>query len=127
VEVSQIPTYAQIVESAAPALLRLAVMLTGSHEDAEDLLQATVLRTHRHAGRLEAMAAPVAYLRRVMVNEHISSGRRRARRVRTMPFPPHFEPRWTDRDVARADERGRIWRLLPLLRAHLTDNPEVTP
>jgi DNA-directed RNA polymerase specialized sigma24 family protein len=80
--VSQIPTYAQIVESAAPGLLRLAVMLTGSRKDAEDLLQATVLRTHRHADRLEAMAAPVAYLRRVMVNEHISSGRRRARRVR---------------------------------------------
>lgn len=57
-EVAEIPTYAEIVETTAPRLMRLAVMLTGSREDAEDLLQTTLLRTHRHADRLEVMAAP---------------------------------------------------------------------
>ena len=76
-------TYADVVAAHAPALLRLAVMLTGRREDAEDLLQSTFLRASRHASRIPAMGAPAAYLRRAMLNEHLSHGRRTARRVRT--------------------------------------------
>jgi hypothetical protein len=40
--VSQTDGYAALVAARAPALLRLAVMLTGDRADAEDLLQSTL-------------------------------------------------------------------------------------
>jgi len=66
-----VPTYDELVAARAPALLRLAVMLTGSVDEAEELLQRTFLRAQRHAERIAAMAAPAAYLRQVMLNEHL--------------------------------------------------------
>lgn len=76
--------WATVASALAPGLLRLAVMLTGSTPDAEDLLQATFARAQRHSRRIVAMTAPAAYLRRVMVNEHVSD--RRRRRLRTVPL-----------------------------------------
>jgi RNA polymerase sigma-70 factor (sigma-E family) len=76
--------WAEVATALAPTLLRLAVMLTGSSPDAEDLLQATFARAQRHGERIVTMAAPTAYLRRIMLNEHVS-GRRR-RRVHTVPL-----------------------------------------
>jgi len=108
-------TYADVVLAHAPALLRLAVMLTGGREDAEDLLQSAFLRAARHAERIAAMAAPAAYLRRVLVNEHVSQGRRSARRVRTVgeggeaALPDAGDP------LAARDE---AWRWLATLPAN---------
>lgn len=104
--------YAELVAARAPALLRLAVMLTGNRSEAEDLLQATLVRTQRHADRIAAMDAPAAYLRRALVNEHVSGVRRLTRRVRTTPL--------SDQDVAvdetpRLDRRDATWRLLATL------------
>jgi DNA-directed RNA polymerase specialized sigma24 family protein len=76
-------SYADVVTAYAPALLRLAVMLTGSRDDAEDLLQSAFLRASRHGDRIAEMAAPAAYLRTVLVHEHLSAGRRSVRRPRT--------------------------------------------
>jgi RNA polymerase sigma-70 factor (sigma-E family) len=78
------PDWATVAGALAPGLLRLAVMLTGSTPDAEDLLQATFARAQRHSRRIVAMAAPAAYLRTIMVNEHVSE--RRRRRLRTVPL-----------------------------------------
>lgn len=77
-------SYADLVAAHATALLRLALMLTGDPADAEDLLQATLLRATRHAQRVSVMEAPAAYLRQIMLNEHSSWGRRLRRRVRTV-------------------------------------------
>lgn len=115
VEVAEIPTYAEIIETTAPGLLRLAVMLTGSREDGEDLLQATLVRTHRHADRLEVMAAPTAYLRRVMLNEHTSASRRRARRVRTSPLPWRLEVKAPGDEDGGVEHRDEVWRWLATL------------
>lgn len=115
-EVAEIPTYAEIIGTTAPRLLRLAVMLTGSREDAEDLLQATLVRTHRHANRLEVMAAPAAYLRRVMLNEHVSASRRRARRISTTQLPTHFdEAHPTGDDGGQVETRDEMWGWLSTL------------
>jgi DNA-directed RNA polymerase specialized sigma24 family protein len=66
-----------LASSSAAALMRLALMLTGDLADAEDLLQSTFVRASRHGERIASMAAPMAYLRRVMVDEHASWRRRR--------------------------------------------------
>lgn len=68
----------------APGLLRLAVMLTGSTPDAEDLLQTTFARAHRHGAKIASMEAPHAYLRRIMLNE-LASDRRR-KRLHVVPW-----------------------------------------
>jgi RNA polymerase sigma-70 factor (sigma-E family) len=106
-------TFEELVVARAPALLRLAVMLTGSAVDAEDLLQAALVRAARHGPRIAAMAAPAAYLRTVLVNEHVSTVRRLSRRVRTAPLEGH--------DIAAAesapvqDDRDETWQLLGTL------------
>jgi RNA polymerase sigma factor (sigma-70 family) len=76
--------WAEVVTALAPGLLRLAVMLTGSSQDAEELLQGTFARAQRHGQRIAGMTAPGAYLRKIMLNEHVSN--RRKRRLRTVPL-----------------------------------------
>jgi RNA polymerase sigma-70 factor (sigma-E family) len=119
VEVSEIAgarSYDDVVAAYAPALLRLAVMLTGDPSDAEDLLQSTLLRTVRHAERVASMAAPAAYLRRVMLNEHLSHGRRLGRRVRTVSseVTSYHPPVPSGADTV--DSRDETWAWLAGLR-----------
>jgi RNA polymerase sigma-70 factor (sigma-E family) len=111
-EASETDGYAALVAARAPALLRLAVMLTGDRVEAEDLLQSTLARTQRHADRIAAMGAPAAYLRKAMVHEHLSGVRRLGRRVRTTSLADH--------DVAAdastsVEQRDATWRLLATL------------
>ena len=59
------------------ALLRIAVMLTGNRADAEDLVQAALAKTYLAWDRIEDRGAVDGYVRRAMVNTHISWWRRR--------------------------------------------------
>lgn len=101
--------WATVATAVAPGLLRLAVMLTGSREDAEDLLQTTFLRAQRHSHRIVGMSVPAAYLRRIMLNEHVSSGRRR--RLQTVPLT---EARGAD-TAAPAESEQHVWGWLATL------------
>jgi RNA polymerase sigma-70 factor (sigma-E family) len=55
----------------------MAVGLTGNRADAEDLLQAALAKTYRAWDRIADPAALDGYVRRAMVNTHISWWRRR--------------------------------------------------
>jgi len=57
--------YADVVATLVPGLLRLALMLTGDPQRAEDLVQATLTRMHRHRERLVGMDAPGVSKQRV--------------------------------------------------------------
>ena len=59
------------------ALLRMAIMLTGNRADAEDLVQAALAKTYLAWSKINDHAALDAYVRRAMVNTHISWWRRR--------------------------------------------------
>ena len=65
------------VESASTPLLRAALVLLGTREEAEDALQLTLLRTFRRWDR--AREAPEAYSRTVLVNVCRERWRHRAR------------------------------------------------
>jgi RNA polymerase sigma-70 factor (sigma-E family) len=65
------------VEGASPSLLRAALVLLGSREDAEDVLQVTLLRTYRRWE--QARQAPQAYARTVLVNACRERWRHRSR------------------------------------------------
>lgn len=114
-EIAGARSYADVVSAYAPALLRLAVMLTGDRSDAEDLLQSTLLRTVRHADRVAAMTAPAAYLRQVMLNEHLSHGRRLSRRVRTIASEAPAD-RAVPSGAEHVDSRDEAWAWLAGLK-----------
>jgi RNA polymerase sigma-70 factor (sigma-E family) len=60
------------------ALLRTANLLVGgSWQDAEDIVQAALEKAFRHWGRVVAAGDPEAYVRRILVNIVISRARRR--------------------------------------------------
>jgi RNA polymerase sigma-70 factor (sigma-E family) len=65
------------VHDRETALLRTAFMLTGNKADAEDLVQAVLAKTYLAWGKINDRAALDNYVRRAMVNTHISWWRRR--------------------------------------------------
>lgn len=94
------------VAARGPALLRLAYVLTGSRADAEDVVQDALSRALPRWSRISTVEDPDAYVRRMVVNAHISWWRKVRRRE-----VPVEEVR--DRAAAGgpdAEERDRMWR-----------------
>jgi RNA polymerase sigma-70 factor (sigma-E family) len=69
--------FGEYVRSRSQALLRAAQAMTGNRADAEDLLQATLVKAYQSWDRIDDPSALDTYVRRVMVNTHISGWRRR--------------------------------------------------
>jgi RNA polymerase sigma-70 factor (sigma-E family) len=69
--------FGEYVRSRSHALLRAAQSMTGNRADAEDLLQATLVKAYQSWDRVDDQAALDTYVRRVMANTHISGWRRR--------------------------------------------------
>jgi RNA polymerase sigma-70 factor (sigma-E family) len=76
--------FTEFVHGRSAELMRLAVLLSGNRTAAEDLLQAALYRTYRSWDRVSAAERPIAYVRRILLHEHIEAGRRR--RLRTSPL-----------------------------------------
>lgn len=68
--------FGDYVRFRSQALLRAAQAMTGNRADAEDLLQATLTKAYQSWDRIGDPAALDTYVRRVMVNTHISGWRR---------------------------------------------------
>jgi RNA polymerase sigma-70 factor (sigma-E family) len=71
------PGFRDYVTTRSAALLRMAYLLTRNQADAEDLVQAALAKTYRAWDRIEDRNALDGYVRRAMVNTHISWWRRR--------------------------------------------------
>src|SRR5271170_4171596 len=69
--------FGEYVRARSGALLRAAQAMTANRADAEDLLQATLVKAYQSWDRIDDPAALDTYVRRVMVNTHISGWRRR--------------------------------------------------
>ena len=69
--------FSRYVTERSGALLRIAYLLTGNRADAEDLLQTALAKTYLAWDRIKDRAALDGYVRRTMVNTHISGWRRR--------------------------------------------------
>ena len=70
-------TFGEYVRARGGALLRAAQAITGNRADAEDLVQATLVKAYQSWEKISDPAAMDTYVRRVMVNTHISGWRRR--------------------------------------------------
>lgn len=71
------PGFRDYVTARSGSLLRTAYLLTGNRADAEDLVQAALAKTYLAWERIEDRGALDGYVRRAMVNTHISWWRRR--------------------------------------------------
>ena len=77
--------FRDFVEARYVELLRIAYLLTGSPHEAEDLLQSALVKVMRRWRRVDE---PMAYLRRTMINQHISTWRRFRLREVVTEDPP---------------------------------------
>ncbi|NUP48691.1 MAG: SigE family RNA polymerase sigma factor [Catenulispora sp.] len=74
------PGFAEFVAARSAALFRTAVLIAGDRHTAEDLVQSALERTYRHWGRVSAMDAPEAYVRRILANLAVDHFRAAGRR-----------------------------------------------
>ncbi|MCW2571917.1 MAG: SigE family polymerase sigma factor [Frankiales bacterium] len=122
--------FGAFVSAGSRRHLRTAYLLTGNAADAEDLLQTALARLVRVWDRVAQSGDVDAYLRRVLVNTHVSRSRRLWRREHPTEAPPD-QPGLDPYVVL--DERDRLRRALAALspgerRAvvlrHVEDLPE---
>ena len=102
----EVPDFDSWVAARGPALLRLAYVLTGNGTDAEDVVQDALSRALPRWTRISTVDDPDAYVRRMVVNAHVSRWRKVRRRevpvevVHDRPAPPGMG----------AEDRDRLWR-----------------
>ena len=85
---------------ALPALLRFGHVLTGSPQEAEDLVQEALAESLRRWHKVRT-DDPVAYVRKVMVNTHLTRWRRWGGRISLGNVP---EGAAADAGLARSQE-----------------------
>lgn len=92
------------VAAHGAALSGFALLVSGNPHDAHDLVQDALIGLYPRWARVAAQGDPLAYVRRSIVNRHISVGRKLHRLVAL-----------GDRDVAQGDRAaevtGRDWAL----------------
>lgn len=111
-------TFEELVELRGTALRRLALMLCGDPYLADDLVQNTLAKAYRRWARIDGSRQPEAYVKAMIVNEHLSWWRRRANRE--LPVDTGDAPAATDPagDFAGAQaDRDAVWTLLGRLPA----------
>lgn len=74
----------QLVRSRGHALFGFAYMLTGSRDEAEDLLQDALVRSFRTARRVQSLDAAHIYVKRAISTAFIDRARRASVRPRTV-------------------------------------------
>ncbi|BCJ56705.1 SigE family RNA polymerase sigma factor [Micromonospora endophytica] len=103
-------TFEEYAFARAPALVRLARLLTGDAHRAEDLVQDVLVKAYVRWASISRAERPDAYVRRMLVNAHHSWWRRRSSREISVVAV-------ADRvggadEAAGVDERDALWRLV---------------
>lgn len=102
----------EFVAAHGAALLRTAYLLCGDPQRAEDLVQGALEKALRSWDKVVGADAPVAYVRRIVVREHLSWVRRRGAGERIGLTGVDA----TAPDMAEAvDVRDAVWRILATL------------
>ena len=105
------PSFEEWATARVPALLRFGYLLTGSQHAAEEAVQTALTRACEKWARVSRTADPDTYVRRMVVNAHVSAWRKTGSRelsvadVREVPSTPLRDP--ADR-IATDDA---VWRM----------------
>lgn len=106
---SKLAEFEAFLTQRQDALLRTAYLLTQDHGHAEDLVQDAMIKLYRRWRRTGPPTYPVAYARRILVNEYISHQRRR----RSTEVPVETERMASEPAPAEpVDDRLVMWRAL---------------
>jgi RNA polymerase sigma-70 factor (sigma-E family) len=81
------PTFEEFVAERLESLLRYATALTCDPHLAQDVVQDVLIRAQSRWARIASTAQPVAYVKRMIVNEYLSWRRRRANHDVTLSHP----------------------------------------
>jgi RNA polymerase sigma-70 factor (sigma-E family) len=103
-------TFEEYVQQRGPALVRLAGLLVGHRQLAEDLVQEVLAKAYVRWSRVVRADDPDLYLRRMLVNAHISWWRRRSYHE-TVGVPARDEPATRAHDT-EITERDALWQLI---------------
>lgn len=106
--------FAAFMAGAAPQLARTAWLLCGDTHQADELVQAALVRTYLAWPRARERD-PVAYARRTLANHRVSTWRRRRREVLVGPAGLPETPGGSGAD--RHADRDQLVRALALLTA----------
>jgi RNA polymerase sigma-70 factor (sigma-E family) len=109
-----VPEYDDVYTALWPRLVRTAYAVSGDRGIAEDAVQTAFAKAYRSWRRIARMAAPEAYLRRMVLNEVLNDRRRaRWRHEVTSAVPPDVAtPGFAEPEFAR-DELWRAVSTLP--------------
>jgi RNA polymerase sigma-70 factor (sigma-E family) len=112
--------FVEFVHARSAALLRLSVLLTGSREDGEDLLQTALVKAYRSWWRLRSPELAERYVRRILVTSVISWRRRGSTREHATDRHPDCQVLGPAAEVAdRVVMRQALRSLSPGQRAVL--------
>jgi RNA polymerase sigma-70 factor (sigma-E family) len=110
--------FEDMVASRGAVLLRFALMLCGDPHLAEDLVQSVLAKAYRRWEKIARAEQPEAYLKKMIVNEHLGWWRRRASRELPLDGPPRRDdpyPSGSADHTAGHASRDAAWVLLERL------------
>ena len=99
--------FADFVRAHSATLFRTAYLMTGDYQRAEDVLQESLVRICQRWSRIDQMASPLAYSRKVVVNRAASWWRKKS--SRETPMVLHHDPAWGGH-LDEVVEHQRVWQ-----------------
>lgn len=107
------PSFEVWAEARVAGLLRFAYLVTGSQHAAEDAVQSALTRACEKWSRVSRTEDPDTYVRRMVVNAHVSSWRRSGRRELSVPQVHDASAADPTEALARDDAVWRVCSALP--------------
>lgn len=109
-------SFEEYVTLRSSSLLRFAALVTGNREDAHDVVQDALAGLYPKWARVSGSGRVDAYVRRSIVNAHVSAWRK-VRRLHAVEDPAELRAAPTVADssslLADADQAARLCRELP--------------
>ena len=105
-------SFENFVREHSTSLLRTSYLLTGDINSAEDLLQDALTRLYPNWARVTEAQAPVAYVRRCLLNEYLNARRRRTVQVVDVDAAATDQRPDFVEGVAARDETARLLAVL---------------
>ena len=99
--------FADFVRAHSATLFRTAYLMTGDYQRAEDVLQESLVRICQRWSRIDQMASPLAYSRKVVVNRAASWWHKKS--SRETPMVLHHDPAWGGH-LDEVVEHQRVWQ-----------------
>jgi RNA polymerase sigma-70 factor (sigma-E family) len=110
-------SFREYVAARGPALSRVAFLLTGTHADADDLVQQALANAYVRWSHIVRLDSPDAYVRRIMANQNVSWWRSRRRERLTDHTPDVAVPDSAAAHASTQLVRAAVRSLPPRQRA----------